>query len=492
MRSRTPIKKFAAVSILILGCALFVGAVLLHRLWPFTEGSVRSQLAESVSANVKFGSFHEKYFPPGCVAENVTFQRNGSGAALITIRRLSVSSNLAGLLKHHVSLLRAEGLHVSLGKSDFSGTNSSRDTTVDKLVADDALLEIRQHGAQALEFRFHKFQIENLGGRGPTKFAAVFDNPMPAGLTRTSGQFGPWNSSDPASTAVSGTYSILNADLGVFHSIGGLISSDGSFKGNFKQMQVEGSTTTPDFELTATHHKIPLQTRFNAAVNATNGETILQRVRANFGRDEIDAHGIIGRAPDGRRAAVIDLNCNRGRIEDTFYPFIHAPKSPITGDVAFEMHVLIPSSRDRFLKKIELKSDFRIQAARFTNPRTEVSVSKVSDAGQKQPDDKPFTNFQGRVTLIKGIAHFPDLTLQEGDASAWFRGDYNLVNERVNMHGRLTTKASLSKATSGIKSVFAKVLEPIFKKGRNRKVVPVKISGTYHNPSFGLDMNSNM
>jgi hypothetical protein len=55
------------------------------------------------------------------------------------------------------------------------------------------------------------------------------------------------------------------------------------------------------------------------------------------------------------------------------------------------------------------------------------------------------------------------------------------------MHGTLTTRASLAKTTSGIKAVFAKVLEPLFKKSGNKKVVPVKISGTYHNPSFGLD-----
>jgi hypothetical protein len=355
-------------------------------------------------------------------------------------------------------------------------------------------LEVRRkEGSPPLRFVFHKFQMENLGGAGATKFAAVFDNPMPAGRVQTSGQFGPWNSSDPAATVVSGKYSLANADLSVFNAIGGALSSDGDFKGTFKQMEIEGSTTTPEFEVTYTHHKLPLQTHFSAAVDATNGETILRRVKASFGRDEIDAQGRIGRDPHGKRAAIIDLTCNRGRIEDTFYPFIHSLKSPLTGNVAFQMHIVIPSGQEHFLKKLELKSDFRITDARFTNPQTESRLEKVSERpDQKQPEEGALATLKGQVTVLHGIAYFAELTAQDGDASAWFRGNYDLTDERVNMHGKLKTEASLTKTTSGIKAVFAKALEPLFKKGPHAKVIPVKISGTFHHPSFGLDMNSDM
>jgi AsmA-like C-terminal region len=427
--------------------------------------------------------------------ENVTFQRDRSASTLISIRRLVIRGSLGGLLGHHVDLVRAEGMHVILARSDFSGNKSSpNQTTVDKFVADDAVLEVRQHRqTQPLRFVFQRFRIDNMGGSGATKFAAAFDNPMPAGLIRTSGQFGPWNSSDPASTPVSGTYSLVNADLAVFNSIGGVVSSDGAFKGSFRQMQVEGSTTTPDFEVAYTHHKLPLQTQFSAVVNAINGQTVLRSVKANFGRDVIDAHGTIGRGPDGKRAAIIDLNCDRGRIEDTFYPFIHSPRSPITGNVAFQMHVVIPSGHERFLKKLDLKSDFRIQDARFTNPQTESRLSKIAERpDQKQPDGTNLADLRGRVTVLNGIAQFAQLSARDGDASALLRGSYDLSNEQVNMHGNLTTEASLTKTTSGIKAVFAKAIEPLFKKGPHRKVVPVKISGTFHHPIFGLDMNSNM
>jgi AsmA-like C-terminal region len=487
-QSRRPVKRIAALAVVVLLCVAAAGAVLLHYFWPFTQSSVRARLGESTATTVRFGNFHEKYFPPGCVMENVVFQRGNSGPFLISIRHLTISSNLVGLLRHHISLLHAEGMRITLGRSDFSANMSStQQTIVDTLVADDAVLDVHRK-AKPMRFVFHKFQLQNLGGSGATKFFAVFDNPMPAGLVHTSGQFGAWNSSDPAATSISGTYELSNANLGVFDSIGGVLSSDGNFEGTFKQMEVEGSTTTPEFEVVYTHHKLPLQTRFKAAVNATNGETTLQSVNADFGRDQIDAHGRIGRQADGKHAAVIELNCDRGRIEDTFYPFIRSSKSPLIGNVAFQMHVMIPSGRERFLKKIEVSSDFHIQDARFTNPQTQSRLSKVSERhDQKQPDENSLADLSGNVRLLHGIAQFSKLSARDGNATAWFRGNYDLTNEHVDLHGQLTTEASLGKTTSGIKSVFAKALEPLFKKGSHQKVVPVRIGGTYHNPSFGLD-----
>lgn len=487
-QSRRPIKRIAAIVVVVLLCVAAAGAVLLHHFWPFTESSVRAQLGESASANVKFGSFHAKYFPPGCVMDNVVFQRGSSGPSLISIRRLTISSNIAGLLRQHISLLQAEGMHVTLGRSDFSSAKSSgQQTIVDTFVADDAILDV-QRKTQPLRFVFHKFQLQNLGSSAAIKFAAVFDNPIPAGLIQTSGQFGPWSSSDPADTAVSGIYQLSNADLSVFDSIGGMLSSNGKFKGTFKQMEVEGSTTTPEFEVAYTQHKLPLQTRFTAAVNAIDGDTVLHSVKATFGRDQINAHGLIGQQPDGKHAAVIELTCDRGRIEDTFYPFVESSKMPLVGNVAFQMHVVIPSGKERFLKKIEVQSDFRIQDARFTNPETQSRLGKISERhDQNQPDNNTLADLSGNVRLINGIARFSKLSARDGNATAWLHGNYDLTNEHVDLHGQLTTEASLGNTTSGIKAVFAKALEPLFKKGSHQKVVPVKISGTYRNPSFGLD-----
>lgn len=491
--ARAKHSKALVVALSTLGLVAVACILIVRHYWPFTEGSVRAQLASEAAANVRIGHFRERYFPPGCVAEDVTFLRENSKHPLITIQRLTITGNLRGLLRHHVSELKAEGAHVILGLSDFTrNEQSSRETTVDRLVANDAILEIRQKQPEPpLRFIFHKFQLEDTGLSSPTKFAAEFENPLPHGRIRTSGQFGPWNSAHPEESAISGKYSLERADLGVFHAVSGVISSNGEFKGTFKKMEVEASTTTPKLVVTRTQHGLPLETRVSASVNAITGDVILRRVQAQFGKDDLDIHGSVARIPGGKRAAIVDIHCERGRVEDTFYPFIHAPKSPLTGNIAFQMHVTIPSGHERFLRKLELSSDFRIRDAQFTKPETQSRLSKISQRqGQQPPDSQTLSDFQGKVQVGHGVAHFAELSVRDDGAAVLFQGNYNLIDERVDLHGKLKTEVSLTKTTHGIKAAFAAALEPFFKKRPHVNVVPVKIGGTYSHPSFGLDVNS--
>jgi AsmA-like C-terminal region len=477
-----------AGSILLL--ASVTGLVLLHHFWPFTEAAVRSNLSEAFSANVRFGSFRHKYFPPGCIAENVVFQRDEDGARLAEIKRLTITSGLGGLFRHHVSLFRAEGMRVTVTTKGLGQNQLRKQTTIDKFVADDAVLEIPRKGSQpSLRFVFHSFSLNNLNGPGITKFAAVFENPLPAGIIRTSGQFGPWNSSDPSATAVSGNYSLEHADLAVFHSIAGLVSSKGDFSGTFKQLAVEGHTQTSKLVVAKTGHGLPLDTQFSATVNAIKGDVTLSQIAAHFGKDSVTVKGSIARRDDGKRSAILDLTCDRGRIEDTFYPFIHSPKSPLAGDVAFQMHVVLPSGHEPFMNKLQLESNFQIQNARFTNPKIETRVSLVSSPPDRD-ETGTLADFHGNVKLKNGIAQFANLSVHDDGAAALLTGNYDLTDQKVNLHGKLKTEASLTKTTHGIKAVFAKAIEPFFKKKPHETVVPVHVGGTYSHPSFGLDLGS--
>jgi hypothetical protein len=68
------------------------------------------------------------------------------------------------------------------------------------------------------------------------------------------------------------------------------------------------------------------------------------------------------------------------------------------------------------------------------------------------------------------------------------RGNYNVLNHRVDLHGQMKVDTKLSKTTSGVKSFLLKVMDPFFKKRRRGEVVPVHILGTYEHPEFGLDL----
>jgi hypothetical protein len=269
--------------------------------------------------------------------------------------------------------------------------------------------------------------------------------------------------------------------------LGHLTVVEGTFQGNLKQINVEGSTHSTKFVVAKTLHCLPLDTDFKAAVDASNGDVIVREIKARFGKDEITGKASIARRNNGKRSAIVDLTCKRGRIEDTFYPFIHSPKSPLTGDVAFEMHVIIPSGRELFLRKIELTSTFTIQNAQFTKPETQTRLSKISAPPNQQASHAP-ADFDGNVTLSRGVAKFSNLSVHDEGAAAFFRGDYDVLNQKVNLHGQLKTAASLTKTTKGIKAIFAKVIEPFFKKRPHETVVPVHIGGTYSHPNLGLDI----
>ena len=66
-------------------------------------------------------------------------------------------------------------------------------------------------------------------------------------------------------------------------------------------------------------------------------------------------------------------------------------------------------------------------------------------------------------------------------------GTYKLENQAVDLHGTLQTDVKLSKATTGFKAFLMKVVEAAKAKKKEGATVPVKVSGTYDKPEFGLD-----
>src|SRR6185437_12871536 len=237
---------------------LIGGIVLLHHYWPFTESAVRAELSSAASADVQFGRFRNHYFPPGCVAENVVFTRKQSATPLLRIEKLEITSNLGGLFRHHVSTVRADHALVNWKEwRDPGQDSSSQRTVVDHLLATNTVVEVAQGPPkQPLRFIFHRLHIDNLRGPGNSTFEADVDNPLPHGNLHLSGHFGT-SAQGPKHSPVGGTYNLDRADLSVFKSIGGILSSKGKFQGTLDRIMVEGETSTPEFEVAKTHHSPP-------------------------------------------------------------------------------------------------------------------------------------------------------------------------------------------------------------------------------------------
>jgi hypothetical protein len=146
-----------------------------------------------------------------------------------------------------------------------------------------------------------------------------------------------------------------------------------------------------------------------------------------------------------------------------------------------------------------LQGDFGIDAGSFTKADTQQGVNHLSEGALSEGENRKIekeeeesatvlSDLKGHVVLKDGTATFSNLSFSVPGAMAHMEGTYSLLTEKIDLHGTLKTESEPSNTTHGMKSLILKVLDPFFKKKRVGYVMPVKITGTYDHPSFGLDM----
>ena len=211
---------------------------------PFRQTAIVSALEEAGGGKVEIGSFRQIYFPsPGCISERVTYRLGSNPQPLATVDRLTIQSNLLGLLTTHISLIRVDGMHVfvppSGSQSKFQGLNPGS-TGIDTIEIYESTLEVprKEPGKTAVAFGIHQITLHPMTATGSVHFAARFSNPEPPGeITASSRKFGPWKGVE---TPVGGDYTFQNADLGTFGGIAGILSSQGKFSGMLQRIDVSG------------------------------------------------------------------------------------------------------------------------------------------------------------------------------------------------------------------------------------------------------------
>ena len=485
------------------------GIVALALRWPLSREAVLKELEDESQSRVEVGAFHGTYFPrPGCVLERLTFQHNPKPGSppLITVQRLRIEGSFSGLFTRRVRRIRAEGMRILIpprGSDEYFQTPKRSPFVIDDLVADGATLEVasREADKRPLKFSFHNFALSDVGSNGAASFHATLSNPEPPGEITTAGKFGPWSEDDVGKTAVSGDYLFQQADLGVFRGIAGLLSSSGRFSGVLDRIEVQGLTDTPRFTVSSSSHQVQLRTQFSALVNGKNGDTFLQKVEATFWKTTVWSEGsVAGRAGQPGKTGAVELGAKDGRIQDILLLFARSERAPMSGTVSFHAKVFIPPGRRPFLEKVELDGDFGIDAGSFTKSDTQEGVNHLSQGALSEEEhhktetegDDPETvlsGLKGHVLLRDGTARFSHLSFSVPGALAQLQGTYNLITEKIDLRGTLKTDSEPSNTTHGMKALILKVLDPFFKKKHAGYMMPVKITGTYEHPSFGLDLS---
>jgi hypothetical protein len=482
-----------------IGAIIVIGVVALGiRYWPFEQNSVTQILQQMSDSQVHIHGFHPTYFPsPGCILDGVEF-RHGDPASkpLITIEKLTLQATYFGIPFQHISRVTAEGMHIVISVANGKPLNITRSKiTIGEIIADGTTLDFETEDPEKklLRFDIKEARLSDVGWNGPLTYRVKVHTPEPPGDVYATGKFGVWDVENPGKTPVSGEYNLEHADIGMFPGIGGTLSSVGKFDGTLGHIDVSGKTDTPNFEVNIGGHLVLLTTEFSAYVDATNGDTFLKRVDASFRKTRVIATGSIAKSGnfDGK-TALINLSVQNGRIEDIVGLFVKENQAPMSGAVVMRGKAEIPPSDQPFLKKLQMKAAFGIGGAEFAQPSTQETVDKLSAGarGEKDPADPAtvLTDLKGDVALKNGTANFTNLSFGVPGASARMEGTFDIVSHKIDLHGQLQLDSKMSNTTNGAKALMLKMMDPLFKKRNKGEILPVRISGTYDHPSFGLDI----
>jgi hypothetical protein len=496
------IKIGGLLAVVVIGGA----AALVSTHWPFTRDTIVRALHEEFSSTVELKTFHATYFTPGCVAEGVTLRRNSDRNAppIATIEKLTIQGSYLGLfsIPKRVPRVKVEGLHVFASPRSESTGNEAPPTggleqfalVIDEVIADGAVVEFAsgEPGAEPLKFEIHKLTLNSVADDRPISFHATLLNPEPPGEIRTDGQFGPLRPQGAGHTVLSGSYVFQHADLGVFSGIAGMLSSTGKFNGVLEHIEVEGSTDAPNFQVT-TNHAVDLKTQFHAIVNGMDGDVALQSVHAQLERTSVVSQGEVANKA-GSEGKTVSLGATelQGRIQDWLLLFSKADPPAMTGAMNFTVQVRVPPGKRHFIERVNLQGDFGIDAASFTRSTTQGNVNTLSQVAQgaKENDDPAsvIENLKGHVVLKDAIATFSDLSFSVPGALARMHGTYGLLTQQLDLHGTVRVDNKLSKGSKGMDSFLLKFVEPFLKKKNAGEIVPIRVGGTLHHPSYGLDV----
>ena len=494
-------------------CSIVLLAIMAAK-WPFTREAMIKRLEHATSAHVEVRGFRSTYFPyPGCIAQEVVLRPKTSAAGnkppepIITIQKLTIESTFAGLFRKPARIMRiiADGLRVRVppgGASLHTEAGSQRDPTViEELRADDALLELAssQPGRPGLVFPIHHVLFRNIGGENKIPFQVSLHLPAPPGEVESSGQLGPWKDDKGTvrSTPISGTYALNRADLGVFKSLGGIVSSRGEFSGNLEKLTVAGATESPNFEVKESGHPFRLNTQFRGVLDMKTGDLVLPWLQARLGNTNLVANASVSGSP---KTVAFNVTQGQGDIQDLILLFSHAKASPILGPVIFQTKIVLPPEHRPFKERVQLTGNFDIAHARFTSANTQRNVDQLSERAEGKKDkekdhdqdddengfERVLTDLKGQVVLKNGVAMFSPVSFAMPGAEADMKGTYSLLDKRVYLRGKMRMLATVSQASIGAKSIFLKVLDPFYKrkeKGAGAEV-PITMTGTYGHTHF--------
>jgi hypothetical protein len=511
-------RRLILISGVLLIAAVIAGAVWFA--WTVRPERVREHLIAAVSerfaARVDVASAEVHVLPRPAISGTrlkLYLLQAGDAPPLVAVDAFDANAPLTGLVGPRVRLgnvtlagtdirIPPGGLKPAVNSFDPAEPGSSRrpkwSIVIDEIVSRDARLEIASRKPNKLPrvFEIHDMVMRGFGLPEGARFQAGITNAIPRGRVETTGTFGPWLTEEPTLTPIRGEYAFRNANLDDIKGIGGILTSVGQYRGTLERIEVDGQTETPNFTLDLANQPVPLSTRFKAIVDATNGDTWLDRVDAKLGQSNVIASGAVVRERDvkGRHVA-LDIQIKDARIEDVLRLAVKADKTPMTGRMEMTTTFLLPAGEQDVIDRLNLDGQFRLAQARFSNIDIQRRIEALSMRARGDEKAAPtgdgasvVSNLRGRFVMRGAKLDFKQLTFSIPGAQVQLAGIYDLRGEALDFKGELLVDASLADMTSGFKSFLARLAQPFFRRPGGGSRFPIRISGPRSKPEFGLDM----
>jgi hypothetical protein len=424
---------------------------------------------------------------------------------LLTMSSFTISAGLRELWTRKVDRIQVEGLQIIIppGRgadipsvqppSEVTADENGTDVSIGELIADNVLLTItsKRAGKGPRVFQIRQLRFADFAFGKPVPFRAALTNPTPHGEIETEGTFGPWVTDDPRQTPLEGTF-VFDADLGTIKGIGGALHAKGHFAGPLEYIRTTGETRTEGFHLSSGGATFPLLVNYDAIVDGTNGDTILERVDAVLGVSKIAARGaIVKEHPRGRRIT-LDTHVRGGRLEDFVRLATRVPASPMTGIIDTDARLDIPPADVEVIERMDLDGTFTVKTARFTSAAIQARVDELSRRGVGRPTDGTIdavaSNLKGSFRLHNAQLNVRSLTFSVEGASVRLAGRYDIERETLDFRGELRLRARASQTQTGWRRFVLKVFDPMLDAPDAGTVLPISITGPRDAPKFAADL----
>jgi AsmA-like C-terminal region len=509
-------RRWIAVLAILLGIAGLTVVLLIHVYLPGIKQTARDDaqvyLTKRLKSSVTFSDFHVALYPNAHITvENLILRHQARTdiPPLIQIKEVSLDATLSSLLHRRLEITNATlvGLQINTPPRAPGSPPRVHGTEEDlaakyhfvirEIHADDALLTVLRYNSDKPpnQWAIHHLTLSDFSFDRPTNFHAILTNPKPQGEIDCQGTFGPWDAEDPRETPVSAQYVFAHAELGTLKGIRGILSSTGKFSGPLDYLTVVGVTDTPDFALRVSGHPMALHTDFNATVDGSNGNTVLNNVTATFLHTTLVTHGgVVDVYPNVKgRTIALDAVADNARIEDLLLLAVKSDQPVMTGSARLKTKILIPEEDTDVIERLRLDGQFGIGNAHFTSPTVQSKIDALSRRGQGKPKAEyisdEVSDLQGSFKMDHEAIRFSDLTFGVEGANISLEGTYGIDSGQIDFRGKLRTDAKLSQMVTGWKSVVLKPFDGFFKGKNGGAEIPIKITGTRDHPTYGTDFH---